>query len=465
MESNHQDINEKQRKGCGISGYTTNTPPINGVLKSEISDFIVREITMSGEILSTHEKEMANTQYNPRRDKATIFTVIKKKMDTILASKTLSEYLHVPPNHIKWAGIKDHTAITAQRFTVRGNRISDLKNFKHNNITITNIRPAKEEIELGKLWGNNFTINLRNTPEKFQEVEATLYEWISQINKQGFPNYFGMQRFGQHRPNSHKVGRHVFLGQFQEACEEFLYEIYPKEYEENKLFRQQLKETSNLSEILKNWPRGFHYEKLIANQLVQNPGDYQSAFFALPTPLANLVMSSFQSYIFNKAISQRIAEGHPLSQPISGDVVSILMEPKGHPSLISYKYQGGKGWNDETIIKAFKHERATIIAPIIGHKTNLTDYPAFEPIYRKILIEENFDVSQFNHPYPRIFRFDGTFRPIFNKPSSLKISQAYVTNKYPEFDPHGIKLEFSLPKGTYATVLLRELRKYKIRSL
>ncbi|UYP48265.1 putative tRNA pseudouridine synthase D [Candidatus Lokiarchaeum ossiferum] len=461
METSHQDINEKQRKRCGISGYTTSTTPINGILKSEISDFIVREITLSGEILSTHEKEMANTHFNPRRDKATIFTVIKKKMDTILASKTLAEYLHVPPNHIKWAGIKDHTAITAQRFTVRGNRMNDLKNFKHNNITITNIRPAKEEIELGKLWGNNFTINLRNIHEEYQEIEGTLAEWTEQINTYGFPNYFGMQRFGQHRPNSHKVGRYAFLGQFKEACEEFLYQIYPKEYEENKQFREKLRETSNLSEVLKNWPRGFHYEKLIVNKLVQNQEDFQSAFFALPTPLVNLVMSSFQSYIFNQAISKRISQGHPLSQPISGDLVSILMEPKGHPSLITYKYEGGKGWNDATILKAFKHERATIIAPILGHKTKLTDYPAFEPIYKNILEEENFEMNQFNHQYSRIFSFDGTFRPIFNKPSSLKISQAYITNKYPELDPHGIKLEFSLPKGTYATVLLRELRKYK----
>ncbi len=461
MEHNNQDINEDPRKRCGIEGHTTSTIPINGIIKSEISDFIVREITLSGEILSTHEKDVANTHFNPKRDRATIFTVIKKKTDTILAAKTISEFLHVPPYHLKWAGIKDHTAITAQRFTVRGNRIKDLQHFKHNNITITNIRPAKEEIELGKLWGNNFTINLRKTEEEYAKMEPTLDDWMKQINENGFPNFFGMQRFGQHRPNSHIVGRFVFLGKFKEACEEFLYQIYPKEYEDNRNFRKQLKETTNFNNILSNWPRGLHYEKMIATQLAKDPTDYRSAFFALPTPLVNLVMSSFQSYIFNQAVSKRLAENHPLSGPKKGDVVSILMEPRGHPSLITYKYEGGTGWNDETILKAFRHERATIIAPIVGYKTQLEKYPAFEPIYRAILEKEDFDPNNFNHPFPRLFSFDGTFRPIFNKPSKLKIGQAYVTNKYPEIDPHAVKLEFSLPKGTYATVLLRELRKRK----
>ncbi|MHA1511793.1 MAG: tRNA pseudouridine(13) synthase TruD [Promethearchaeota archaeon] len=59
----------------------------------------------------------------------------------------------------------------------------------------------------------------------------------------------------------------------------------------------------------------------------------------------------------------------------------------------------------------------------------------------------------------RLYNFEGTRRAIFIQPSDLKVNQAYITNNYPNLDPNGIKLEFSLPKGSYATILLNELRK------
>ncbi|MHA1585020.1 MAG: tRNA pseudouridine(13) synthase TruD [Promethearchaeota archaeon] len=460
-----------QEKYVGIEGYTTDTRRLGGYLKKDISDFIVREILPSGEILSTYDNESTDIPFIPKHDRATAFTLIKKKMDTIICAGIIKDYLGVPQNFIKWAGIKDHTAITAQLFTVRGNYINKLRKFSHPDITLTNIRPTRNETDLGRILGNNFSINIRKIHYPFEEIKDELEIWRKEIESRGFPNYFGMQRYGKHRPNSHIIGKLLFQEKYEDACKEFLFTVYPAEYEKNARFRHNVrnklhkigddmeKKLQVYAEATRMCPRSLHYEQLVLNSLAQAPNDYRRAILSLPKALLNLILSSYQSFIFNLAVSDRINQDKNLTLPKSGDVISILKEPKGTPSLVYYTYQGGEGWNDLPIENAFKHNRATIIAPVPGSKTNLAKFPAFESIYRKILDEENFQLHDFKQINTQLFKFEGIFRPIFNFPTKLNISQAYITNKYPEKDPTGIHVEFSLPKGTYATMLLRELKK------
>ena len=443
----------------GIEGYTTpEVPPMSGAIKANIADFIVREISLSGEVLSTYEKERKYFRYS-KKDRFTIFTLIKKNMDTIIAAKTIQKFLNVRSNAIQWAGIKDHTAITAQQMSVYGNYMEKLRHFSHPNITISDIRSHRKGLDLGRLWGNNFAINIRKMDIPFEDLHTTLQQWEDQINTFGVPNFFGMQRFGQHRPNSHVIGKKLFQLEYKQAVEEFLLTTYPLEYDQIASFRRNLAQTKDYEQGLKDCPRSLFYEKLMIESLANHPGDYQRAIKALPLPLQNLIHSSFQSYIFNRAVSIRLKQSENLIQPLKGDVVAILNDPRGHPSLVHYIYQGGSGWNDATILKAIKHERAAILAPILGYKTDLSQFPAFEPIYHKILEEEQFQSFQFKLHDPSLFRFEGTFRTITIRPSNLRISQATIINKHPETDPTGVRMEFSLPKGTYATLVLREFRK------
>lgn len=439
----------------GIKGYSTSTAPIDGQIKNDIADFIVREIIPSGEILNTREKSENDYSFDKKKDRYTSFTLIKKNTDTIFAAKVIAEYLHIYDTEVLWAGIKDNTAITAQRMMVPGNQIERLKQFKAKNLTITNIQPSRKPIEIGSLWGNNFEINIRKTTQSFDELKSILAEWNTQVQANGFPNFYGLQRFGQYRPNSHNVGRLLFLGKYQEAYEEFLFKVYPEEYKPIKEFRKLLASNPPISE-LKDWPTPLSYEKQIYDGLQKSNGNYAQAFQYLPKALLNLIFSSYQSYLFNRVISYRLKQKDPLGSPVKGDIVGILMEKRGLPSLVCYQYGG---WNDESINKAFEHERGTILAPILGYKTNLSLYPYFEKTYQEILKEENFSQEQFQNGFTGYFNYEGTFRPIFQKPTNLMISQAYILNEYPNKDPNGIKVEFSLPKGTYATMLLRELMK------
>ncbi len=141
---------------------------------------------------------------------------------------------------ICWAGIKDNNAITAQRFSVKGNQSKKLLKFRHPQITVTNLQPGQHPIKLGQLWGNHFLINVRKTLNPYEDNVSVLNTWKDEVNQYGFPNFFGLQRFGQHCPNSHFVGKALFLEHEKDAVEEFLFKVYPLEFEDIAAFRTEL---------------------------------------------------------------------------------------------------------------------------------------------------------------------------------------------------------------------------------
>ena len=57
------------------------------------------------------------------------------------------------------------------------------------------------------------------------------------------------------------------------------------------------------------------------NYLVEHPGDYAHSFDVLSVNLKRLFVHAYQSYLFNRILSRRLAAGMPLDRAVEGDVV------------------------------------------------------------------------------------------------------------------------------------------------
>jgi tRNA pseudouridine13 synthase len=244
----------------------------------------------------------------------------------------------------------------------------------------------------------------------------------------------------------------MFLQNFKEGVEEFLMKSYPKESKIVQKCRNELKETQNFERALIDFPRSLFYEHKLIGSLVKNPSNYLKALKQLPKPLTNLLYSSYQSFLFNSAISERVLKGHSLFLPKKGDKISILHSVNGLNSPIVFSYE--KNYRKH-LDKAKNLDRAAILCPIIGYKTDLTDC-YFGPIYRKLLKRENFSQNDFKNSKLSSFIYKGTYRPISIKPRAFSVKYFEKSKK---INSAHIILKFSLPKGTYATMLLRELIK------
>ncbi len=441
---------EEQREiGVGIRIYSADSPRVKASIKTLVPDFIVQEINYRGEMVSLHPSktsEMGISKNSPYVK----FTVVKNKTSTFEAAATLARYLGVPMKTINWAGIKDTRAITAQEFTTKSLYWQRLERFEHDRITIGNFYPTKHPLQIGNLWGNHFNIKLRRLKRPLEDLKPIVEDWRTQILEKGFPNYYGMQRFGHYRPNSHMVGKNILSGNYKKALHYYLTEDYPYEPEPLRSVRKELYDTQDYAAALRQFPPHLNYERTLLFHLNEHPNDYKGAFLKLPYTFRNLLLSSYQSYLFNEAVSRRVEQGFSLTEPRPNDRICILFTPYGAPSKVWYTY--GKEFTT-ALVDAMDKNRAHIVAPILGYEMNFGDLGSFEHIYREIMVKEDISFDLFKIREFDSFEFRGTFRSICTKVPTLEVE----FNE--DEDDEYIHLSFDLTKGSYATMLLRELVK------
>lgn len=448
------DSEKEVENFVGIESYATSKiKGINGEYKSLFKDFIVKEIDKNGKILSIAEDFSSPKFSKELHDKFTTFNLIKVNRDTFEAIRKISKALKLPSNLIQYSGLKDKQAISVQKISIKGNYVKDLQKLNIRDIFIRNIYPSKKPVKLGSHRGNHFTITIRNLKDS-NNLRRNIEKSLKYIKTFGFPNYFGLQRFGNYRPNSHIVGQLFLKGDYENAFKEYVSSTYSTESNESRKARSEFRRNGDLKKAYDRFPKLLKYEKEMIYFLLNHPNDYEGATKTLPKDLIRLLISSFQSYLFNRMISTRVKKGIPLFKPVNGDVISILDDKNGNITQIKYIY--GAGY-DNYLKKALKINRALIVLPIIGSTTNLDDFPLMKTIFEDICREDKIDKEIFKSDYIDGNDFKGAIRAMTVKPNGLQMIE-FATD---ELNPgkRKIKIEFSLQKGSYATMLLRELIK------
>lgn len=441
-------------KFVGIKAFAThNITRIGGEYKKDFKDFIVREIDNNGKIIDIKEDYKTHPFSEELKDKYTTFNLIKINRDTFEALRRISNVLKIPYSSINYSGLKDKYSISAQKISIKGDCIEKLRNLKLKDIFIRSIHPTKKPVKLGSHWGNNFTIVLRNITHN-KNLKSKVEKYINFLNNFGFPNYFGLQRFGNFRPNSHIVGRCLLEGDFKKAFKEFVSTTYSTESLISKTVRREFRNTGNLEEAYEKFSKSLQYERNMIHHLIEHPEDYEGSINSLPADLKTLLISSFQSYLFNKMLSIRVQKGLTLFKPIKGDVISILDDHNANITQVKYIYGGSY---DKYLNKALNLNRAVIIIPIIGKYTNLDEFPLMKSLFEEIAEQERFDKNIFSNKMAGEQEFKGSIRAMTIKPTALKLLELESDDLNPGKEK--IKLEFSLQKGSYATMLIRELIK------
>ena len=460
MGKNREDtrpfnVDEREvEKIVGIEVFSTSgIKGIQGTIKNRYKDFIVKEITYSGHVLEINE-DYVTTRYSVEsKDKYTTFNLVKINKDTFEAVRLISNALGIAPKAIEYSGLKDKRAISVQKASIKGNHVEKLRKLKLNDIFIRNINPTKNPVKLGSNWGNHFEVTIRNIEHKNNE-EKKIEELLAILRTRGFLNYYGLQRFGTFRPNSHLLGRFILENDFKKAYEELVITTYSSELPQSRKVREELRKTGDLEKAYNSFPKSLNYERTIIKYLLDNPGDYEGAINHLPKYLIKLLISSFQSYLFNKLISLRYKKGISLTKPIKGDVFNILDEENGNKTQIKYLYNG---LYDQFLQEAYELNRAKIVFPLIGYNTNLDEFPSIKSLVLEILDNEGISSDIFTNKLLETYEFKGSFRSIITKPLGLKILE--YTNDDLFQNRYKLKVEFSLQKGSYATLLLREIVK------
>ncbi len=388
--------------------HFSKTPGIGGKIKSYPENFIVEEILPDGTVLELDKK----ITFPDRGEKFLHFVLQKKNWTTEKAIRIIASRLRLSHKRFNYAGNKDKVAITTQRVSAFALKKEELLSKNFPEIKINGAWYEEEKVRLGSLLGNRFSIkiddakNIENAKKIYSELGGK------------FPNYFGEQRFGSNRKNTHKVGLAILRNRFEEAAEIFLTDVEGEDNEKAREARMRLKEEQNFSRALQYFPKHLHLERKVLEHLAKNPNDFVNAFRKIPRFTLLLFIHAFQSYLFNLELSERIKN-------------------KDLDAKENEYYCGENFYGFPDLEK--KQENGWLVMNVVGYETELNKYE--EELLEKFgITKEAFSVRSF----PEI---------------SSKGGRRTAFSPFKDFSFSGSVFRFSLAKGSYATSALREFMK------
>jgi len=430
----------------GMEVYASSTRGIGGKIRSELEDFIVEEVLLDGSKASV--QLCRDPCQISGRGRYLICILIKKGWDTLSVIEKIAEEINVSSDMINIAGIKDAQALTAQHISIGAITPEKIKiNLKDVHLIPT--RFSEDKISTRILMGNQFNITVRSIFHSSSETYSMISETWREISRLGgVPNFFGHQRFGTIRPITHMVGKFILKKRFEEAAMLFLSEPSEHETSQARNAREYLRETCNFRLALKKFPKSLSYERLMLKYLSKYPRDFLGAFRRLPLKLRRFFVQAYQSYLFNRFLSERIKRKISLTHIQEGDYV-IRIGAEGLPMNSSTRAEKG---NLLLISSEVEKGRMALAIPIIGFDQEPSGGVQGE-IEKKILEEENIQ--------PQDFRIESL--PEFSVRGGLRKALASVMSFRFEArsagDEVAAKFGFMLHKGSYATVVLREFMK------
>ncbi|MEM3715321.1 MAG: tRNA pseudouridine(13) synthase TruD [Thermoprotei archaeon] len=445
-------------KSLGIEFYVSSAPGIGGIIKYKTEDFIVEEINEQGIVY----RSSLLGDFTPPPSPTTgpyVFTIIERwGLDHHETIRLLCKKLNVKPSQIGIAGIKDRRAVITQGLTIKGINPSDLQKINLRKIKILWTGFSLGPLRPGMLYGNQFTVCIRNIDSSSEHDLANhIFSIIKEIEELGgLANFYGYQRFGIPRASSHLVGKYIVKSDFESAVMKFIGSPVIGEPKTHIEARRTFDETMDPVKTLKVMPRELHFERIVLKYLIKHPEDYVGALERLPKNLLRLFVESYGSYIFNKFLSERVRNGLSLIETTDGDLIA-LTDSHGYQStriLIANKTISTSEANN--LIRLGK---AVLVITVPGYIVKLADGIQGE-IQHKILAEEKVRLKDFKVPAlkKKLYVTGGYRQPLIN------IENFSIVKIYNDDIFNGRKLmtiRFRLKRGSYATNLLREIMKPK----
>jgi tRNA pseudouridine13 synthase len=428
------DVPELERE-LGIGFFASQAPGLGGRLRQAPEDFRVRE-------------DSAPVPTADEGGKYTLARVRARNWETNRLIDALAHQLGLPRRSIYFTGTKDKRAVTTQNLAIAASQ-ERVQAVGLDDVEILETYRVDRAPKLGEHAGNAFTVRVRaldtsldEARERARAVRRTL------LDAGGFPNFFGPQRFGSVRPVTHRVGREIVRGRFEEAV--WTYVAYPSRRDppEVREDREELWRGRDVEAAREALPKRFDHEHRMLDHLAGHPGDHTGALTQLPRNLTRLFVSAYQSWLFNRALTRRAQDASPRIAQV-GDVL--------HP------VRADGTVDDERSIPVGDRNRDRCRAATRGGKGVPTGaLPGYDTpeagglqgrIEAAVLDEEPVRADDFRVLEVPTLASDGTRRALWCPLDRLNLTV--------DEDDQGafLELDFFLPKGCYATCLLREFMK------
>jgi len=411
-------------------GYVTaDLPGTGGEIKQRLDDFLVEE----------------QPRYDPTGEGEHLYLFVEKAgLTTPELARRVARAFRAGRGDIGHAGMKDKRGRTRQMLSVHLpgvdtqsvrdglDRLSD-----RGDMQVLWADWHKNKLKRGHHAGNRFVIYIRNVSPT---SVVTAKQVLDRLVAQGAPNYLGAQRFG-YRQNSHILGRLLLLGEYQALLDELLGTSSEADAERLREGRAAY-QRGDYSAALECWPKSLRYDRQALDALRQG-ASAEGAVKAIDRQQRQFLVHAWQSAMFNDVLDQRVQAG-----------------------TLSELHVGDLAWkHDSRAVFAVDDEVARIENAAGGRVGSLAISPS-GPMWGVDMPRASGEVGRIEEAALQKTGLgqshlmgagdvaaDGSRRPM-----RMPVKDAEIAGGGDEQGPF-IRLAFELPRGAYATVVLREIIK------
>ena len=413
-----------------LAYLTADLPGTGGVIKRRPEDFLVDEQPL----------------YEPSGEGEHLYVFAEKKGATTLdLVRRIAKAFRIKRGDVGYAGMKDKHAVTRQHLSLYLPGVPDaevaagLERFaEYPYATVLWAERHGNKLRRGHHGGNRFSIRIREvSPTAVLRAKPI----VERLAREGLPNYLGEQRFG-YRQDSHVLGRLLLKGEYRALLDHMLGR--PQAYENEAVqAARRAYEAGDLEAALEHMPKVLRHDRQALDALRQH-GDAERAVATIDRNQRDLLVSAAQSHVFNVVLDRRLRDG-AFGRLLPGD--------------LAWKHDNRSCFAvDEKTAETENGEQGRVRSIDVSPSGPLWGRGMTRPGGEVLAMEEaaldeaGLSVADFDDP-PRGVKADGTRRPL-----RVRLTDPDLSGGVDEHGPY-LRLAFQLPRGSYATMVVREVTK------
>ena len=360
-----------------------------------------------------------------------LYRLRKRGLGTLEAVEQIQRRWDLPRRRLAWGGLKDKYAVTTQFLTIhRGPH----RGLHQGPVSLEYLGCVERPFQPSDIRGNRFDLVLRAlTPPALEQARQAL----PAVAHSGLPNYFDDQRFGSVGASGEFIAEPWIRGDYERTLWLAFAEPHPFDRADER------REKELLRSLWGQWPEckrrlARSHRRSIVTFLADRPGDFKGAWARVDQDLRSLYLAAFQSQLWNELLAELLGSRCP---------PAALVEVPLRTGPVPFFQQ-----LPDDLAAALRE----VSLPLLSARLRLEDVheTAIRDLVERTLARRGLELRMLRVKYPRDAFFSKGWRQ-----AVVMIPDLHSETLPDELHPgrHALRLRFELPRGSYATILIKRL--------
>ena len=358
-----------------------------------------------------------------------LYRLSKRGLGTLEAVEAICRRWNIAGRRLSYGGLKDRHAVTVQYLTIFE---GPERSLRESSFELEPVGRLDRAYGPALFRGNRFSVVIRD----LQPLALTkARNAVEQLPRDGLPNYFDDQRFGSVGFSGGFIAKAWLLGDHEEAFRLAVCEPNPSDRPDTK------REKAILAECWGRWADAKakldrSHARSLVTYLVDHPTDFRGAFARVRRELRSIYFSAYQSFLWNRILGRLIERATRDDQRVAFDfkVATLPIQRNLDPDQAQR-------------LKA-------CMVPLPASRTPLQSEGPEREAALEVVAEEGLAWENI-----RVKHLKDVFFSKGNRPALFFAEKLKAEAGDDELQPGRKKLtlEFDLPKGAYATLVVKRV--------